>query len=85
MVRRHRPTVIVLDEDCETAWSGQLTAQYDEQSQRHRTPLLILGTARRRHRLPLGEFVAKPYHYAPLVRKIELLLAEAQQAFARSA
>ena len=54
MVRRHRPTVIVLDEDSEAAWSGQLTAQYDEQSQQHHTPLLVLGTARRRHRLPLG-------------------------------
>ena len=85
MVRRLRPTVIVLDEDSEAAWSGQLTAQYDEQSQRHQTPLLVLGTARRRHRLPSGEFVAKPYHYGPLVRKIELLLAQAQQAFARSA
>jgi len=85
MCRRHRPTVIVLDEDSEAAWSGQLTAQYDEQSQRHHTPLLVLGTARRRHRLPSGEFVPKPYHYGPLVRKIELLLAQAQQAFARSA
>jgi len=85
MVRRLRPTVIVLDEDSEAAWSGQLTAQYDEQSQQHHTPLLVLGTARRRHRLPNGEFVAKPYHYGPLVRKIELLLAQAQQAFARSA
>ena len=78
MVRRHRPTVIVLDEDCEAAWSGQLTAQYDEQSQRHHTPLLVLGTARRRHRLPSGEFVAKPYHYGPLIRKIESLLAGAR-------
>ena len=85
MVRRHRPTVIVLDEDSGAGWSGQLTAQYDEQSQRHHTPLLVLGTARRRHRLPTGDFVAKPYHYGPLVRKIELLLAQAQQAFARSA
>ena len=85
MARRHCPTVIVLDEDSAAAWSGQLSDEYDEQSQRSGTPLLVLGTARRRHRLPTGEFVAKPYHYAPLVRKIEMLLAQAQQAFARSA
>ena len=85
MARRLRPTVIVLDEDSEAAWSGQLTAQYEEQSQRNQTPLLVLGSARRRHRLPTGEFVAKPYHYAPLIRKIEMLLAQAQQTFARSA
>jgi DNA-binding response OmpR family regulator len=85
MARRHRPTVIVLDEDAENSWSVQLAAQFEEQSERHHTPLVVLGAARRRHRLPTGEFVEKPYHYGPLVRKIELLLAQAQQAFARSA
>jgi DNA-binding response OmpR family regulator len=85
MARRHQPTVIVLDEDAGSAWSGQLAAQFDDAARVGHTSLVVLGAARRRHRLPMGEFVAKPYHYAPLIRKIEVLLAQAQQAFARSA
>ena len=39
------------------------------------TPLVVLATARRQaDRLPSGEFVAKPYHYGPLIRRIEELL-----------
>jgi CheY-like chemotaxis protein len=38
--------------------------------------LILLGNLRRwRDRLPQGEFVSKPYHYGPLIRKIEELLA----------
>jgi DNA-binding response OmpR family regulator len=85
MARRIHPQVIVLDEDSQRVWSGQLAAQFDEQSERDRTPLVVLGAARRRHRLPTGDFMAKPYHYGPLIRKIEELLAQAQTAFARSA
>lgn len=85
LARRHRPVVIVLDEDAANAWSGQLAAQFDDTARLNQTSLLVLGAERRRHRLPTGEFVAKPYHYAPLIRKIELLLAQAQQTFARSA
>jgi DNA-binding response OmpR family regulator len=85
MALRHRPAVIVLDEDSESCWSGQLAAQFDDAARRNSASLLVLGAARRRHRLPMGEFMAKPYHYAPLIRRIELLLAQAQQAFARSA
>ena len=85
MARRYHPAVIVLDEDAESAWSGQLAAQFDDTARRHHTSLVVLGAARRRHRLPTGEFMAKPYHYAPLIRKIEWLLAQAQQTFARSA
>ena len=35
--------------------------------------------------LPPGEFVRKPYHYGPLIRKIEELLASYQQSVARAA
>ena len=38
--------------------------------------LILLGNLRRwRDQLPHGEFVSKPYHYGPLIRKIEELLA----------
>ena len=40
--------------------------------------LVFLGNLRGwRNRLPEGEFVSKPYHYGPLIRKIEELLEHA--------
>jgi DNA-binding response OmpR family regulator len=85
LARRHRPTVIVLDADLETSWPESLAHGYQEQSARNHSSLLLLGTLRRQRGLPAGEFVAKPYHYAPLIRKIEQLLEQAQQPLARSA
>jgi CheY-like chemotaxis protein len=41
------------------------------------TPMVLLGIARRRASLPAGhagQFVAKPYHYGPLILKIEQML-----------
>ncbi|MEN6452070.1 MAG: hypothetical protein ABFC96_16390 [Thermoguttaceae bacterium] len=48
--------------------------------------LVLLGSVRGwNRRLPGGEFVAKPYHYGPLIRRIEELLAgQAQTETSRS-
>jgi two-component system cell cycle response regulator DivK len=85
LARRHQPTVIVLDADLKATWPASLADGYDEQSQRNHSPLVLLGTVRRQRGLPAGEFVSKPYHYAPLIRKIEQLLEQAQQPLVRSA
>jgi CheY-like chemotaxis protein len=85
LARQHQPTVIVIDADLEASWPEGLARGYDEQAQRNHTPLVLLGTVRRQRGLPAGEFVAKPYHYGPLIRKIEQLLEQAQQPLARSA
>lgn len=73
LARRYSPDLVVFDletpggvaEDAEAA----LSAIADQRS------LIALGSVRS-HRAPLcgGEFVRKPYHYAPLIRKIEELL-----------
>jgi CheY-like chemotaxis protein len=45
------------------------------QSAPYQPRLVLLGSLRDlRERLPCGEFVSKPYHYGPLIRKIEELL-----------
>jgi CheY-like chemotaxis protein len=66
LARRHHPDLIVLDlelDDCGTDQFGE-----------NNTPLVLLGSLRRGDPLTAGEFVPKPYHYAPLIRKIEELL-----------
>lgn len=77
LARRHRPDLIVLDLELESSppeYPSELAAQAS-----HHTPLVLLGSARRqvggRH---VGEFMSKPYHYAPLVRRIEQLLDASQ-------
>lgn len=75
LARRHRPDLIVLDLECESARSEAISGGFAAESLAHDTPLVLLGSARRRAgKLRTGEFVSKPYHYAPLIRKIEELL-----------
>jgi ActR/RegA family two-component response regulator len=70
------PDVIVLDTD--TSDDCDLEASFDNTSKRNNASLVVIGQARytapptARHRV-----VAKPYHYAPLVRTIDELAASA--------
>ena len=75
LAQQHHPGLIVLDlELAETAQSG-LSTRFAEQSQADHASLVVLGSARRDdHPPPQSEFVRKPYHYGPLIRKIEELL-----------
>ncbi|HVC94417.1 MAG TPA: hypothetical protein VND64_12040 [Pirellulales bacterium] len=75
LAREHRPDLIVLDLECRSTTSADGDAAVAESLTRE-APLVMLGTARRRPaHLPACQFVSKPYHYAPLIRKIEELLA----------
>jgi DNA-binding response OmpR family regulator len=74
--RRHLPDLIVLDLEKD---NGQLDCTdppfWAEQPDK-KIPVILLGTVRRRQpQIPGGEFVSKPYHFGPLVRKIEELLS----------
>ncbi|HUT12204.1 MAG TPA: response regulator [Thermoguttaceae bacterium] len=86
LARRHRPDLIVLDLELDDAGSEDLPGGFAEQSCRDHIPLVMLGTVRRDAKSPPeGEFVAKPYHYGPLIRKIEELLHTPPVALRRSA
>jgi len=75
LAREHHPDLIVLDLELAEAEGEGLSAEFAAQSRADRTPLVLLGTARRSvPPLSEGEFVTKPYHYAPLIRRIEELL-----------
>ena len=73
--RDHHPDLIVLDLEW-TAAEPETPAPFAVQSRMDRAPLVLLGSVRRPTSPPAtgGEFVAKPYHYGPLIRKIEELL-----------
>jgi DNA-binding response OmpR family regulator len=74
LARKHHPDVIVLDLEIARRASESLRAALCEATSPV-APVVLLGTARRvKQDFPAGQFVAKPYHYAALVRKIEQLL-----------
>ena len=79
LARQVQPDLIVLDLEVEPHAMARLADRFAHESRREETPLVLLGEARRRDSLPPGERVAKPYHYAPLIRKIEELLDGARQ------
>jgi DNA-binding response OmpR family regulator len=77
------PDLIVLDADSDHT-AGAATDNLRHLASRTDTPIVILGTLRKpqAHNSPgvhdsPGEIVAKPYHYGPLIRKIDALLAAA--------
>jgi CheY-like chemotaxis protein len=86
LAREHHPDVIVLDLDLENSPPEDICAPFVDQPQSAETPMVFLGSRRgQSERLPQGEFVSKPYHYGPLIRRIEELLGATGQALARSA
>ena len=88
----HRPDLIVLDLEVENSRPEDVHAQFSQDLQITGTPLVMLGSMRLTaedppdRKNPARErFVSKPYHYGPLIRRIEQLLATAGQPLARSA
>jgi CheY-like chemotaxis protein len=76
LARRHHPDLIVLDLEIDTTPDAALPGKFAQHSRSDAASLIVLGTARRHvPQAPHTQFVPKPYHYAPLIRKIEELLA----------
>ena len=74
----HQVDLIVFDADGDRSTRGTAIAELAAFAGRKGTPIIILGTVRIPPDRPLGgQFVSKPYHYGPLVHRIEELLAAA--------
>ena len=85
LAQQHHPDLIVLDLEIDPGGLAEVAAPFAEHSRTDHGSLVLLGSVRRRHPLPQGEYVAKPYHYAPLIRRIEeILSANPKQAGAPS-
>lgn len=88
LARRHQPDLIVLDLEVDDSAPEEICAPFAEHAQGHHTPMVILGNLRRlsddSQDGKAGEVVSKPYHYGPLIRKIEELLSVPGEYCARS-
>ncbi|MCG8451303.1 MAG: hypothetical protein MI725_17195 [Pirellulales bacterium] len=72
-----QPDVIVFDEDSDRSPRQEATYDLGATASRRDIPIVVLGTVRRcLSPFPVGELVKKPYHYGPLIRRIEELLGE---------
>jgi len=73
---RHQPDLILFDADSERCPQGNAASRLYDAADCSDTPMVILGTVPRpEQQYPPGQFVSKPYHYGPLIRRIEALLA----------
>jgi hypothetical protein len=75
--------LIVLDLEIDESYGEEYSSPLLGEATQHNTPVVVLGSVRRGESLPPGEFVSKPYHYAPLVRRIEELLTATGQTDSR--
>ncbi len=75
LAQQHHPDLIVLDLEIDPCGLDEVAGCFAEQSRMDHTSLVLLGKVRRKDPLPRGEYVAKPYHFAPLIRRIEEILS----------
>ena len=75
MAQEHHPDLIVLDLEIDSGGPDEVAAPFAEQSRADHAGLVLLGSVRRQPPIVEGEYVAKPYHYAPLIRRIEEILS----------
>lgn len=76
LVREHQPSVTILDLEAERAEDSSLCQTYDHETNAN---LVVLGRLPRESgAVPRHRVVAKPYHYAPLIRTIESLVEQVQ-------
>jgi CheY-like chemotaxis protein len=74
----NRVDLILLDADSDCTASGDAVSRLQVTATRNDTPIVILGSVcRSQSRYAAGQFVAKPYQYAELARKIDGVLAAA--------
>ena len=74
MARLHQPNLVVLDLECDASTTALLGRFCGAAAPQPTPTVLLAGSRLRATSLPNCEILPKPYHYAPLIRKIEELL-----------
>lgn len=74
MAHDHHPGVIVLDLGNDPEDDENIQSKFDAESDRQNSTLVMIGIAKRLNsNSSKCTTIAKPYHYAPLIRTIEQL------------
>jgi len=80
----HPVDLVVVDLERQGLDIENSSESFERQQDWGEVPLVLLGSARRKNgkdnQTDAGQFIAKPYRYGPLIRRIEELLETSQQA-----
>ena len=80
LARQCHPDVVVLDVDSVDVANQSVCDGFNGHMREENTAVVLLGTIPAANRpLRSSETIAKPYHYGPLIRKIEELLQQADK------
>ncbi len=74
ILRQCHPDVVVLDLETDAAEDADIRDAYDDELSSHHAEMVILGNLRQDERTGDQHVVRKPYHYGPLIQKIEQLV-----------
>src|SRR5262245_3474228 len=77
LARQHHPDVIVLDAEMDCSGERDVADQFAEACAGEQASLILLGRISRGTMSRSGQTIAKPYHFGPLIHKIEQLAAKA--------
>ena len=81
LARRHHPDLVVLDLELDDMPAEEFCGAGETPALQYQPQFVLLGSLRRQGNcLPEGEFVAKPYQYGPLIRRIEELLDSTRES-----
>jgi len=73
--RQHCPNLVVLDLEIDDINLEHSKEPFWANLGNNNVPIILLGNLRRNQPpIPGSEFVAKPYHFGPLIRRIEEIL-----------
>ncbi len=85
MARSRQPDLIVLDLELDNSAAETLCSRFADSSAPEEPQMLLLGSLRVAPSNPRSEIVSKPYHYGPLIRKIEEILGRLDRKVRESA
>jgi CheY-like chemotaxis protein len=74
LLRRHRPEIVVLDLEAVAADDDEVCAAFQAEMKVRPAEMVVLGNLRDCRCSRPTHLVRKPYHYGPLIRKIEQLI-----------
>lgn len=77
IAREEKPDLVIFDIDSVTAPPEQALSAFSKEAEIDEAPIMAIGSGKFTVPASEGEFISKPYHFLPLLEKIEQFLRSA--------